>query len=138
MTVHIPTFFERYEWSCTQVDEAIWQSSFASDREEDFDLYVAQSEDWIHFAVSPLTPLTRAECREALYTALLHLNGSIRLVRLGVDDEGDVNLLADLPATVVDYAAFAVVLDTLVYYTQQLAHELTRTATQVGYRSPLY
>jgi hypothetical protein len=138
MTVHIPTFFERYEWSCTQVDGAIWQSSFASDREEDFDLYVAQSEDWIHFAVSPLTPLTRAECREALYTALLHLNGSIRLVRLGVDDEGDVNLLADLPATVVDYAAFAVVLDTLVYYTQQLAHELTRTATQVGYRSPLY
>jgi hypothetical protein len=138
MTADIPAFFERYEWSCTQVDEAIWLSSFASERDEDFDLYVARSEDWIHFAVSPLTPHPQAECREALYTALLRLNGSIRLVRLGVDDEGDIVLLADLPIAVVDFAAFAATLDTLVNYTQQLAHELTRTATQVGYRSPLF
>ncbi|MBX3000513.1 MAG: hypothetical protein KF893_18480 [Caldilineaceae bacterium] len=138
MTVDIPAFFERYEWSYTPVDDAIWQSSFATDRDEDFDLYVAQREDWLHFAVSPLTPLPHVECQDALYTALLQLNSSIRLVRLGVDDEGDVNLLADLPATVVDYAAFAITLDTLVYYTQKLAHELTRTATQVGYRSPLF
>jgi hypothetical protein len=138
MTVDIPPFFERYEWSYAQVDDAIWQSSFATDRDEDFDLYVAQREDWIHFAVSPLTPRPLEECQEALHTALLQLNVSIRLVRFGVDDEGDVVLLADLPIAVVDYAAFAVTLDTLVYYTQQLAHELTRTATQVGYHSPLF
>jgi hypothetical protein len=138
MSVDIPAFFGRYEWTCAQVDEAIWQSSFASERDEDFDLYVAQREDWIHFAVSPLTPRPLEACQDALYAALLRLNGTIRLVRFGVDDEGDVNLLADLPAAAVDFATFAAVLDALVYYTQHLAHELTRTATQVGYRSPLF
>lgn len=138
MSVDIPAFFERYEWSYTQVDEAIWLSSFASERDEDFDLYVAQREDWLHFAVSPLIPRPLEACEDALYAGLLRLNGSVRLVRFGVDDEGDVNLLADLPIAAVNFAAFAAVLDALVYYTQHLAHELTRTATQVGYRSPLF
>ncbi|MEZ4832805.1 MAG: hypothetical protein R2873_12580 [Caldilineaceae bacterium] len=56
-------------------------------------------------------------------------------MRFAVDEDGDVNLLADLPQTDVDFASFAAVLDTMVYYTEELAHEVARTATQLGYRS---
>jgi hypothetical protein len=138
MTATIPAFFDRYEWSYEAVDKAIWRTTFATEREEDFDLYVAHSDDWIHFAVSPFTPLPQSQCRPNLYKALVELNQQIRLARFGVDADGDVNLLVDLPAAIMNYDTFATVLDTLVYYTQQLAYELARTATEQGYQSPLF
>ncbi len=138
MTVDIAALFERYEWTCEAVDDEIWRASFSTDRDEDFDLYIASSDDWLHFAVTPLTPLPTPECEAQLYAALLHLNQQTRLARFAVDEDGDVNLLLDLPLTGVDDATFAVAVDTIVYYTQRLAQELTRTATQPGYHSPLY
>ncbi len=137
MTVQIPTLFDRYEWSYQQVDDGIWRTTFATEREEDFDLYVAHSDDWIHFAVSPFTPPPRQECTAQLYRALLQLNQQMRLVRFAMDADGDVNLLADLPAARLDYATFATVMDTLVHYTERLGYEMARTASEPGYRSPL-
>lgn len=138
MAADLPSFFEQYEWSCEQVDEQIWRASFATEWEEDFDLYVASSEDWIHFAISPFTPPPQPACAPQLHQTLLQLNQQIRLARLAIDEEGDVNLLADLPAASLDYPTFATAIDTLVHYTQRLGHELARTATEPGYHSPLF
>ncbi|MBI1296992.1 hypothetical protein GC175_18725 [bacterium] len=135
MILDISTFFEKHEWTSQQVDTNVWLSSFATEREEDFDLYVAAADDWLHFAISPFAPRPRPECTPVLYKALLGLNQQMRLVRFTIDEDGDVNLLADLPQTDISYAGFAAVLDTMVYYTEQLAHEVARTATQLGYRS---
>lgn len=138
MTVDLPSFLDRYEWAYEQVDEAIWRASFATENDEDFDLYIAQGDDWVHFAVTPFTPLPDPACEAQLYTALLRLNGHLRLARFAVDEDGDVNLLIDLPQVGLDYVAFAVAMDTAVYYTQELSRELTRTATQPGYHSPRF
>lgn len=135
MTQDILTFFDQYEWTAQQVDTNVWLSTFATQREEDFDLYVAAANDWVHFAISPFAPRPRPECVAALYQSMLELNQQMRLVRFAVDEDGDVNLLADLPQNDVSFAGFAAVLDTMVYYTEELAHEVARTATQVGYRS---
>lgn len=135
MSLDISTFFEKHEWTSQQVDADVWLSSFATERDEDFDLYVAAADDWLHFAISPFAPRPRPECTAALYKALLGLNQQMRLVRFTIDEDGDVNLLADLPQSDISYAGFATVLDTMVYYTEQLAHEVARTATQLGYRS---
>lgn len=135
MSVDIPAFFQMYEWTAQRVDANVWLSSFATDRDEDFDLYVASASDWLHFAISPFAPRPRPECAPALHLALLELNQQMRLVRFAVDEDGDVNMLADLPQSAISFASFAAVLDTMVYYTQELAHEVARTATQVGYRS---
>jgi hypothetical protein len=135
MSVDISTFFEKYEWTSQHVDTNVWLSSFATERDEEFDLYVATADDWLHFAISPFAPRPRPECTAALYKALLELNQQMRMVRFTVDEDGDVNLLADLPQSDISYAGFAAVLDTMVYYTEQLAHEVARTATQLGYRS---
>ncbi|MFZ1757452.1 MAG: YbjN domain-containing protein [Caldilineaceae bacterium] len=134
----IPEFFDRYEWSCEEVESGIWRASFADEREEEYDLFVAQTAEWLHFAVSPLTPRPTMECAISLHEALLHLNQSLRLARFALDDEGDVALLADLPLDDLCFAHFAASLDALTGYTRQLASELTRVATQPGYRSPLF
>ena len=135
MSLDIVSFFQKYEWTAQHVDANVWMSSFATDRDEDFDLYVAAADDWLHFAISPFAPRPRPECTAALYKALLGLNQQMRLVRFAIDEDGDVNLLADLPQSDINFAGFAAVLDTMVYYTEQLAHEVARTATQLGYRS---
>jgi hypothetical protein len=137
MATEIPAFFERYEWSYEVVDEEVWRTSFGTEREEDFDIYIARSAEWIHFAVSPFTPLPKQECLPQLHATLLQLNQQIRLARFAVDEDGDVNLLADLPVSAFDYSSFATAMDTLVHYTQRLSPEVTRTATEVNYHSPI-
>ena len=133
----IPEFFERYEWSCEEIEPGIWRASFADEREEEYDLFVAQTTEWLHFAVSPLTPRPKMECAISLHEIMLRLNQSLRLARLALDDEGDVALLADLPLEALQFAYFAAALDVLTGYARQLAGELSRVATQPGYRSPL-
>jgi hypothetical protein len=135
--INIPTYFKRYAWACEQVEDSIWRSTFTTEREEDFDLYVMLGEDWVHFAVSPFVPKPDSACQPRLFAALLRLNQQMRLVSFALDDEGDVNLLATLPRHGFAYRHFATTVDTLVSYTQSLAYDVARLATEPTYYSPL-
>ena len=125
----IPALFDRYEWGYETVEAGIWRSSFADEQDEEFDLYVAAGEDWLHFAVTPLTPAPAPECREKLTSLLLRLNQTLRLVRFAIDSDGDVSLLADLPIAQLSFTLFAATLDTLIHYTRELGSVLARAAT---------
>jgi hypothetical protein len=65
------------------------------------------------------------------------LNQQMRLVHFAVDEEGDVNLLVELPRQGFAFPQFASALETLTGYTDALAYELRRTAHEPGYHSPL-
>lgn len=135
---NIANYFERYSWAAEEIEPGVWRSTFASETDEEFDLYVLIAEDWVHFAISPfLPPLPQTEVTR-LHAALLHLNQELRLARLAVDSDGDVNLLADLPLARISYSVFAQALDILVYYAGRLAGELRRVATDANYHSPLF
>ncbi len=136
--MNIPALFERYEWGYETVEAGIWRSSFADEQDEEFDLYVAAGEEWLHFAVSPLTPPPLPECREKLTSLLLHLNQSVRLVRFAVDSDGDVTLQADLPIAALSFSLFAATLDALIHYTRELGGALARTATDPSYHSSFF
>ncbi len=125
----ISALFDRYEWGYETVESGIWRSSFADEQDEEFDLYVAAGEDWLHFAVTPLTPSPALECREKLTLLLLRLNQTVRLVRFAIDDDGDVMLLADVPIADLSFTLFAATLDALIHYTRELGSVLARTAT---------
>ncbi len=129
----IPEFFDRYEWGFETVEEGIWRSAFADEQDDEFDLFVAEGEDWLHFAVTPLTPPPTLACSAKLASLLLQLNRSVRLVRFAIDSEGDVSLLADLPMAELSFALFAAAMDALIHYTRELAAPLSRAATD-----PLY
>jgi hypothetical protein len=128
--VDVPALFDRYEWGYETVEAGIWRSNFADEQDEEFDLYVAAGEDWLHFAVTPLTPVPAPECREKLTSLLLRLNQTVRLVRFAIDGDGDVTLLADLPMAGLSFILFAATLDALIHYTRELGSMLARTATE--------
>ena len=130
MTLNIPSYFKRYAWSVEKLEENFWRSTFANDREEDFDLYVMLDEEWVNFAVSPLVAKPAPDCQARLYATLLHLNQQMRLAAFAVDDDGDVNLLASLPRHGFAYRHFAITLDALAYYTDRLAPDLARLANE--------
>jgi len=125
----IPALFDRYEWGFETVEAGIWRSTFADEQDEEFDLYVAEGEEWLHFAVTPLTPFPEPACRDKLTSLLLSLNQSVRLVRFATDSDGDVSLLADLPLAGLSFSLFAATMDALIHYTRELAAPLARTAT---------
>ncbi len=127
--VDIPALFDRYEWGFETVEDDIWRSTFADEQDEEFDLYVAAGEEYLHFAVTPLTPPPTPECRERLTSLLLNLNRSMRLVRFATDSDGDVSLLADLPLAALSFTLFAATMEALIHYTRELAAPLSRTAT---------
>jgi hypothetical protein len=134
----IPSYFDRYGWAYEEIEPGVWRSTFASEAEEDFDLYVLVADEWVHFAVSPLLPHMPDTDMSRLHTTLLHLNQELRLARFGVDDDGDVNLLAELPLARISFATFGQTLELLVYYAGQLAPELRRVAGEPHYHSPLF
>lgn len=135
MPINIPTYFKRYAWAVEQLEENIWRGAFTTEREEEFDLYVMLGEEWVHFAVSPLVSQPDPACQARLYAALLHLNQQMRLVAFAVDEAGDVNLLATMPRRGFVYRDFATTLDTLIDYTQTLAYDIGRLATEPNFHS---
>ena len=135
---NISSYFEQYGWASEEMEPGVWRSTFASEHEEDFDLYVLVAEDWVHFAVSPLLPPLPHGATDRLYATLLRLNQEVRLVRFAVDADGDVNLLADLPLARISFATFAQTVDLLVYYAGQLAIDLRRVATEADFHLPLF
>lgn len=132
----IETCWDKAEWAYELLEPGIWRSTFATEREEDFDIYVMLGVDGVHFAVSPLVHGSDATARAAYHATLLAANQRVRLARFAVDADGDTNLLADIPAKGFDCVAFEHTLEILVGYTDELAHELHRLAHEPGYHSP--
>ena len=133
----ISNLFDRAGWAYTMPEVGLWQSSFFTEREEEYDLYVMAVEDWVHFAVTPFLPPIPVAQAPRIHAALLKLNQQMRSVRFGLDGDGDVTLLADIAARQLDSTAFTEILDAFVFYTDQVAGELWRMATDPTYFSPL-
>jgi hypothetical protein len=135
--INLAAYFRRYAWAAEELDPDLWRASFFTDRELEFDLYVMLGEAWVHFAVSPFAPRPEPACLPRLAAGLLRLNQQIQLAYFALDEEGDVNLLATLPRHGFVYRHFELALDALVGYTERLAHDVSRLATDPNFFSPL-
>ncbi len=133
----IDSLFAEYEWRAQQPEAGIWRAAFSTEREEDYDVYVMAGETALHFAVSPFVTRPDAACEGRINALLLRLNQQMPLVYFGVDDDGDINLLADLPLALVTFDGFAAILDALTEATESLAYEVRRLAHDPDYHSSL-
>ena len=134
----IGTLFERLGWAYEELEPGMWRSAFSTEQEEDFDLYVLVAEDWVYFAVSPFLPPQASVDSARLQRSLLRLNQELHLARFALDSQGDVNLVADVPARLLHFPYFQQIVDMLVFYTGRLAGELRRVAADPEYHSPLF
>lgn len=130
----IDEYLARYGWSGERLDEATWRSAFAGEDEADHDLYIMASEQWVHFAVSPLCRRPTPENVPRLNALMLRINQGLAACALAVDDDGDVNLVAALAIAGLGYAQFEQLLDMLIQVTAELAHELERIGRNASYR----
>lgn len=135
--INLAAYFRRYAWAAEEIEPDLWRTTFFTDQEVEFDLYVMLGEDWVHFAVSPFTPRPEPACQPRLCAGLLRLNQQIQLAYFALDSEGDVNLLATLPRPGFAFRHFTTALDTLVGYTEHLAQDVGRLATEANFFSPL-
>jgi hypothetical protein len=130
--VNIAAYFRQYGWTCEEVDPGVWHSTFAvetgGESGEVYDLYVLAADDWVQLALSPLLATARTTAQERLHSFLLHANHDLRLARLALDADGDVNLLIDLPAPHITPELFGQALELMAYYAGELAPQLHAAA----------
>lgn len=133
----VGALFAQNDWAAELVEPGVWRTTFAVESEEEFDLYVVLAEDWLHLAVSPFVATGKLAAAARLPRSLLQLNQELRMARFALDADGDVNLLVDLPLSSVNAEHFGQVLDLFVFYTDRLAAELRRMASDPSFHSAL-
>ena len=133
----IAVLFDHYGWAYETPEDNLWRSTFFTENEEEFDLYVMLVEDWVHFAVTPFLPTIPPAQAPRLHTVLLKLNQQMRIVRFALDADGDASLIADAPVQLLGDVYFAQIVEAFVFYTERLSGELRRLATDGADASPL-
>jgi hypothetical protein len=136
MPLNLGDYFDSHDWAASEPEPGLWHARFATEWEEDFDLYATVAEDWVHFAVSPFLPRPTAEAAPRLFAALLQINHGLRLARFALDADGDVNLVLDLPRDGFGAAEFALALDLLAAIAGELGRPLARMAVDPDYVPP--
>ncbi len=136
VSIDVSGWFEAYEWSASEVEPGIWQASFATEWEEDFDLYTMLSDEWLRLIISPVIARPAEDAAPRIATTLLRINQSMQLARFALDDDGDVCLIVDLPVEDLAYATFAAAMDVLLVAVQTLARALARMAANPTYWPP--
>lgn len=135
--IEIAALFDQYEWAAEMVEPGIWRASFTTERDMDYDLYVMAAEGAVRFAVTPFVTRPDPACEGRVGALLLKLNPQIPYAYFGVDGDGDIMLLTDLPASLLNFEGFAAVVDALAQVTNALAYEIGRVAHEPGYHSAL-
>lgn len=134
MTTPLPTleaFLHEYGWDY-DVQDTLISTGFKGETNA-FRLFVQPTETWVLLAIVPFTPQPAEECGARFFEQLARVNYELNLARLGVDPDGDVALILELPTTDLTYAQFALALDALCFYADAYYVPLLNLA-----RDPMY
>ena len=111
-------------WSVTRIGPATLRSSFRGEKST-FPLVVQFEDEWVKLLVLPIARLPADVAKaETLYDLLLRLNGEIMLARFSLDEDGDVLLSVEFPATDLDPSEIRDALDVLTYYAERHQPEI--------------
>ena len=95
-----------------------------------FEVYLTLMASWAYFQapvlVEPRPPALQAEgeIQAAFLHYLLRLNDALYMARLGLDDDGQVLLLLELPTEALDFPLFRLAIRTLACYLDGYAREV--------------
>lgn len=135
MLERLRTFLEQYGWQYEQPGEGLIVTGFRG-RTGVFRLFVQVTEGWVIVAIAPFVPQPEPECAGRLHRALLRLNYEMNLVKVGLDADEDVVLMAELPAEDLRYEDMARALDAITFSADSLYLPLANLATDPNYIFP--
>ncbi len=116
-------------WPVTRIGPGTLRSSFRG-ADATFPLVVQFDDGWVKLMVLPIARMPAdAQKAEALYEKLLRLNGEIMLARFSLDEDGDVLLSVEFPASELDPSEIRDSLDVLTYYAEKHQPEIKAITT---------
>lgn len=125
----ICTLFDRYGYKYHQQDEQTLLVGIRGTH-ADFTLGARLDQSWLTLSIVRSFSHIPTEWREKVYAYLLQLNYQITFARFAVESNGDIALLADLPAQdPPDYALFAMAVDLLTFYANDSYRHLYQIIT---------
>lgn len=106
---------EQYQWSFEQIDDTTLAAPFESE-DLPFLMVFQLMPSWLRLAVPAYIPVPQDESARDLMLRALAFNHQTRLVRLAIDERGDLILCADLyTARGLTFAEFETTLEALCY-----------------------
>lgn len=117
-------FLADYGWNYYKVTKGIWTTGFATDIQT-FPLKIILDDNFVTFSVQPLLKLDFDIIAFPEISAhILELNFHSHVVKLCIDDVGDIVLTYALLNQVFDFEQFSTALGVLGHYTVQFHKEL--------------
>src|SRR5687767_12502907 len=115
----IDALFRQYGWEFErETDSHTWLTGFAIDGAT-FPFYAILEGEWLYLVVVPVIDPAFSHGFD-LYQWLLRFSYELDMAKIGLDGDGDVALLVDLPTAGLDYDRFSLALDALVTYSESL------------------
>ena len=131
----IEKFFEEAEYRFTKLDEGVWKTGFRG-RLRDFTILARLAESWLLMQVAVIRS-PEPECRSRLYEHLLRMNFHMNMAKFGIDSDGDVMLMVELPTANLDFAEFQAGFMALLAYAEGSFLEVANLATDPNATSSL-
>lgn len=115
----IEAFLREQGWPTTRLGPNTLRSSFRG-ASATLPLVIQFEDGWLKLVVLPIARLPADVTKaERLYERLLRLNGEIMLARFSLDEDGDVLLSVEFPASELDPSEIRDALDVLTYYAER-------------------
>jgi hypothetical protein len=125
----LPGFFDLYGWRYERRDSRTFRTGFSGDSGA-YDIWVRLAEHVVLFIITPyaLRPTTTNRDGEevqrpagaSLLRALMTANHELNLAKFGVDEDGDICLMVEMPADGFTYTHFSDALTALSHYADEM------------------
>ena len=126
-------YFAEYGWVYAQIDTETLFSGLQGETST-FQIFIKFDDNWVYFILLPFINKPRPEYQEKIYAHLLQLNYEMNMVKAGIDEDGDIFLAVELPASDLDFEHFSAALDALSYYADKYYSQTLNLAMGPAYR----
>lgn len=131
---NVELYLQKYGWSFHDGDdENTWIAGWQGETHA-FPLVIELCDTWLSMTVSPLMNLgVDWNSWPEISRILLEMNNDCKLVKLGIDENGEISLSLQFFTEEVPYEEFSDGLGVIGYYTEQIYEELSHLLSEVGF-----
>jgi hypothetical protein len=119
----------RYGWSFERIGADAWRTGFQGEKRS-HSMHISLSGTCVSFEVRPLIDVL-VDCGRwpRLPRELLELNGRLKLVKVAVNEDGEVTLACQVLTASLSYDAFSRLLGIIGYYAEEVGPEILARLT---------
>jgi hypothetical protein len=130
----IETYLKRYGWSYHADGQSCWMTGWQSEARA-YPLIISLNDTFVSLTVAPLMKLgLEWDAWPEIMRYILDLNHDCRMVKLGIDEFGDLTLSLYAFSGRLTYEEFADALGVVGHYAERVFDEMYRHLDAIGFR----